>query len=92
MDRHDKPRRRQWDRVCYGARGEVCYGARGEGTNEQANKRTSPLHKAPACGFNNHSQGPLILNTQAWKQTSGNPSGQTLHYRSVTYFQTVANV
>jgi len=29
-------------------------------------------------------QGCLILIAQAWKQTSGNPSSQTLHYRGVT--------
>ena len=26
----------------------------------------------------------MILVAQAWKQTSGNPSSQTLHYRGVT--------
>jgi len=31
------------------------------------------------------SQGRLILTTQARKQTSGDPSGQTLHYRGVTF-------
>ena len=25
-----------------------------------------------------------MLTTQAWKQTSGDPSGQTQHYRGVT--------
>ena len=30
------------------------------------------------------SQGRLILTTQAWKQTSGDPSGQTRNYRGIT--------
>jgi len=30
------------------------------------------------------SQGRLILTTQAWKQTSGDPSGQTWNYRGIT--------
>ena len=35
-------------------------------------------------GGRSHSPKPLDITTQAWKQTSGDPSGQTWNYRGIT--------